>query len=167
MSLITEPHWTSYVAIVTGIIGALTGIAGSLMGYIAYRRSNEINKSDRRTALKELRNGVHSAAKELLDLLPKALRSRKFALNARGLLNSSITIRYTDKHTNDLKRAEELLGQIPPEDTNYDSMNLQQLEQERVRLDRIKIEIEKLLAEYQDSMQHDKRESERIRKQRS
>ena len=133
------------------------------MGYIAYRRSNEIKKSDRRLDLKKLRNDVHFAAKGLHELLPKALLFRKQALNARGLLHSSIMEDYEAEHTKDLIRAKELWSQIPPEDSDYDSMTLKQLEQELVQLDRIKIEIDELLAKYQDSMQQD---SELIRKHR-
>ena len=133
-----EPHWTNYVAIMTGMIGAFTGIAGSIMGYIAYRRSNEIKKSDRLLNLKKLRNGVHFAAKGLLERLPKALLSHKEALNARGLLRSSLMEVYEAEHTKDLNHAKELSTQIPPDDTNYVSMNQQQLEQELVRLDRIR-----------------------------
>ena len=147
-----EPQFTNYLAIVTGIIGTITGIAGLIMGYIAYRRSNEIKKSDRRLDVHKLRNDVHFAAKELLELLPKALLSHKEALSARGLLRSSIMEVYEAEHTKDLNHAKELSNQIPPEDTNYDSMNQQPLEQELVRLDRIRIEINGLLAKYQDSM---------------
>ena len=150
-----EPHWTSYVAIVTGIIGAITGIAGSIMGYIAYRRSNALKKSDRRLNLHQLRNAAHIAGADLLDLLPKALTSRKEMLNARGLFHSSIMREYTAKHEEDSKRAKELSKQIPKEDVNCDSMSLQQLEQEWVRLDRTKGQIDHLISEYRDSIKLD------------
>ena len=45
-------------------------------------------------------------------------------------------------------------------------LNQQQLEQELVRLDRIEIEINELLAKYQDSMQEDRQVRELISKQR-
>ena len=158
-----EPHWANYVAIVTGIIGAFAGIAGSIMGYIAYRRSNEIKRSDRRLDLKKLRNDVHFAAKGLNDLLPKALLSRQQVVHARGLLGSSIIEVFKVDHTTDLNRSRELSVQIPPEDIDYDSMPLRQLEEELVRIDRIKTEIDELLAKYQDSIQQD---SELLREQR-
>lgn len=161
-----EPNWTSYVAIVTGIIGALTGIAGSIMGYIAYRRSNEIKKSDRHLDVHKLRNAVDSAARRLHELLTEALNSRKLVLHARGLLGSEPERRFKGEHMKDLDRAKELSSQIPPEDTNYDSRSQKQLEQELVRLDRIKIEIDKIRVRYQDSIQQDQRMLEPIRIQR-
>ena len=123
-------------------------------------------KSDRLLNLKKLRNGVHFAAKGLFERLPKALLSHKEALNARGLLLSRGMEVYEAEHTKDLNHAKELSNQIPPDDTNYVSMNQQQLEQELVRLDRIEIEINELLAKYQDSIQQDRRVRELISKQR-
>ena len=138
----------------------------SWIDYIAYRRSNEIKKSDRLLNLKKLRNGVHFAAKGLFERLPKALLSHKAALTASGLLLSRGMEVYEAEHTKDLNHAKELSNQIPPDDTNYVSMNQQQLEQELVRLDRIEIEINELLAKYQDSIQQDRRVRELISKQR-
>ena len=150
----------------TGIIGAFTGIAGSIMGYIAYRRSNEINKSDRRLDLHQLRNVIDFTARKLLEIFPQALQSRRSILSARGLLNSSLTKNYSAEHSKDGVRAKELSSQIPPEDIDYDSMSLKQLEQERVRLDRLKIEIDALLGKYQNSIQEDQQTKELIRIQR-
>ena len=108
-----EPHWSIYVAIVTGIIGVLTSIAGSLMGYIAYRRSNEIKNSDRRLTLHKLRNDSHFAATKLLDLLPKALKLRQLELNRRGMFQSGAMLRYTEEHARDSKRAASVLSSPP------------------------------------------------------
>lgn len=154
-----ESHWTSYVALATGIIGAITGILGSLMGYIAYRRSNEIKTSDRRLTLHELRNDAHFAAAKLLDLLPKALMSRRSELNRRGMFRSSVMDHYAEEHARDSKRAAELSQQVPPEDVNYNSMSLKQLEQKVVRLDRIKREIDELVSKYQDSIRDDEQQN--------
>ena len=150
-----ETHWMNYVAIVTGIIGAITGIAGSIMGYIAYRRSNEIKKSDRRIDLHKLRNDAQIADTELSDILSKALLSRKSTMNGRGLLHSSLVRDYVAEHAKDLKHAKELSGEIPLEDVDYDSLSLKQLEQERVHLDRTKGSIDHLIRKYEDSIQED------------
>ena len=90
---------------VTGIIGAVTGIAGSIMDYIAYRRSNEIKKSDRRLDLHKLRNDAHIAGAELLDLLQNALTSREAIMSALGGFRSSTMQQYTSEHTRDFLRA--------------------------------------------------------------
>jgi hypothetical protein len=36
----SRTDWTSYVAIVTGIVGAIAGIAGAIMGALGLRRAN-------------------------------------------------------------------------------------------------------------------------------
>ena len=150
-----ESHWTGYVAIVTGIIGATTGIAGSIMGYIAYRRSNEIKKSDRRLDLHKLRNDTHIAGTELSGLLLKALKSRQAMMSARGLFQSGAMQRYASEHARDSKLVTELSRKIPPDDVGYDLMSLQQLEQEFVGLDRLKGEIDQLIGKYRDSIRRD------------
>ena len=150
-----EPHWTNYVAIVTGTLGAVTGIVGSIMGYIAYRRSNEIKKSDRRIVLHQLRNEVQIAITELSALLPEALKSRKAILNARGLLHSSIMREFSLEHKKDAQLAEELSMQFPPETVQFDRMSLQEIEQELVKLDRTKGRINALLSKYRISLQKD------------
>ena len=48
----TDPHWTSYVGMVADIVGAITGISGAIMGYISYRKSNEIESLGLRLELR-------------------------------------------------------------------------------------------------------------------
>ena len=158
-----ESHWKSYVAIVTGSIGAITGIAGSIMGYIAYRRSNEIKKSDRRLDLHRLRNAAHITDTELSDILSRALLSRQSILNARGLFHSSMMERYRTEFEKDSERTRELSTQIPPEDVDYNSMSLQELEQEWVRLDRTKGRIDDLISKYRASIQRDDEDVKELR----
>ena len=152
------------VAIVTAIIGAITGIAGSIMGYVAYRRSNEIKKSDRRLDLHELTTDAQLAADGLLETLRQALKSRREGLSARGILHSSFMAQFATQHEEDSKRATELLNQIPTvaEDVDYDSMSLRQLEQEFARIYKIKGKIDQLNGKYRDSIEQD--QNDRIRR---
>jgi len=87
-SELMEPHWTGYVGMVAGVVGAITGIAHPVMGYVAYRRSNQIEASDRRLELHKLLNETHVAADGLLHLLSRALASRQSTLSMRGLGHS-------------------------------------------------------------------------------
>ena len=148
---------TVSVAIVTAITGAITGIAGSIMGYVAYRRSNEMKKSDRRLDLHKLTNDVHTAGTTLLEILQEALTSHKAMSNARGMFHSSTMTRFATQHEKNSKRATELSNQIPTpaQDANYDSMSLQQLERELVRLDKIGGEVDQRIGKYRDSIEQD------------
>ncbi|RMD18436.1 hypothetical protein EA837_03210, partial [Klebsiella pneumoniae] len=48
-----NPSWTDYVGVVTGLVGMMTGISGAVMGYLGYRRSNQIKALDLRLALRK------------------------------------------------------------------------------------------------------------------
>jgi len=113
----------AYVGMWTGIIGALTGIAGSIMGFVAYRHSREVREADRRLELDKLRNAAHVAAVSLVDLLPRALQSRKTVLNARGMFHSGLMQRFQEQYEQDLNRATKLAGMVPNTQTTFNSLS--------------------------------------------
>ena len=153
----------AYVGMVTGIVGALTGIAGSIMGYIAYRHSTEVRKSDRRLELDKLRNAAHVAAVGLVDLLPKALQSRKAVLNARGKFRSGLMQRFQEQFDHDNKRATELAGMVPNTQTSFEHLSASEIEKKIIELDRTKGWIDELLGVYQAAMAEDEKMREEIR----
>lgn len=153
----------AYIGMWTGIVGALTGIAGSIMGYVAYRHSKEVRVSDRRLELDKLRNAAHVAAVSLRELLPKALQSRKGALNTRGLLNSSLMQRFQEQHDQDRARAAELAEMVPDTNANFDVLSANELENKIIELDRIKGWIDDLRGTYQAAIAEDERMREEIR----
>jgi len=147
----------------TGTIGAVTGVAGAIMGYIAYRHSKEVRESDRRLELDKLRNAAHVAAVTLVELLPRALQSRKAVLNKRGMFHSGLMQRFQEQHDLDLKRATELAGTVPNTETRFDSLSASELEKRIVGLDRTKGWIDDLLNAYQAAMLEDEKMREEIR----
>lgn len=153
----------AYVGMWTGIIGAFTGIAGSIMGYVAYQHSKEVSEADRRLELDKLRNAAHVAAVNLVELLPKALQSRKAVLNARGMLHSGLMQRFQEKCDQDLKRATELAGMVPNTQATFDSLSASELEKRIIELDRTKGWIDELLGVYQAAMVEDEKMREEIR----
>lgn len=158
-----EPSWGTYVGTITGITGALTGIAGLVMGWIAYRRSNQIQTADRRLELNKLRNSAHVAAVGLVDLLPQALRSRRAVLNARGVLHSSMMKQFEQQHQTDSERAKELAAQVPSTDESFDSLSVEEIEAKIVQLHRTKEWIDELVRTYSDHMVDDDRSRSELR----
>jgi len=158
-----ESNIASYIGMVTGIIGALTGIAGSIMGYRAYHNSNEIKKSDRLLELEKLRNTMHVAAVGLIDLMPKALASRRAVMNARGVLRSSMMDLFQAQYDKDLLRATELAGNIPNVDVTFDSLSRDKLEKQIVVLDRTKQWIDELVGVYHAALVEDEKMRAEIR----
>jgi hypothetical protein len=65
-----DSNWASYVGMVTGVIGAV-------MGYISYRRSNEIKSLDLRLEYRKSINDCVSAISKAEKLLPYANKSRE------------------------------------------------------------------------------------------
>lgn len=147
----------------TGIIGAVTGVAGAIMGYIAYQHSKEVRESDRRLDLDKLRNAAHVAAVSLIELLPRALQSRKAVLNARGMFHSGLMQKFQEQYDRDFKRATELAGMVPNTETRFNSLTASELEKRIVELDRTKGWIDDLLNSYQAAMLEDEKMREEIR----
>ena len=158
-----ELQWTSYVAIVTGGIGAITGIAGSTMGYIAYRRSNQIKKSDRRLDLHSRRNDIESAYNELLDILPRAREAHRSITHPPGVSSSPKMDRFDTQLQQDGAVAGRMNVQLRSEGDDYSSMSLQELEDVLVRLDRIKHQLDSLVTKYRASIQEDQQRGRELR----
>ena len=152
------------IGTISGIIGAVAGIFGSIMGYIAYRRSNELKKSDRRLDLQDITNETQIAVSHLLEILELALRSRRAINSALGMFRSGAMKKYESQHGTDSKRATEFWEQVAEraEDTDYAAMSLQELEKELAEINRIKGEINHLIRRYHGSMQEDKDERHRL-----
>ncbi len=147
---------SSNLALLTGFVGTLTGISGSIMGFIAYRRSNFHKLSDRRVEVYKLRNNTETACSALLELISKALASRRWTFNNHGALNSSMYQLYEKENSKDSSRAKELLSVVPTDDSIYDQMQLLELEREIVNLDKIKVEVDSLASKYQESIKEDR-----------
>ena len=152
------------IGTISGLIGAVAGILGLIMGYIAYRRSNELKKSDRRLDLQKITNDTRIAGAYLLEIVDLALRSRRAINNAIGMFHSGAMKKYELQHETDSERATELCQQVAEraEDSNCNEMSLQQLEQDLVEIHRIKGEIDHLTHKYQESMQQDKEKRQRL-----
>ena len=150
-----EPSWATYIGTVTGIIGTLTGIAGLIMGWIAYRRSNQIQTVERRLELNKLRNSANVAVVGLVDMLPQAVQSRRAVLNARGVLHSSMMRQFEEQHQRDLERAKDLAAQVPSADESFDSLSVEEIEAKIVQLHRTKEWIDELMRTYSDHLADD------------
>ena len=153
-----------YIGAITGIIGAIAGISGSIMGYIAYRRSGELKKSDRRLDLQKTTNDTQLAGTHLLEILESALVSRRTLFSLAGGSRSGALELYETQNEADSERATELVQQIATlaEESDYDSMSLKQLEQGLALVERINGEIHNLIRRYKESMEEDERARNRL-----
>ena len=152
------------IGTISGLIGAVAGILGSIMGYIAYRRSNELKKSDRRLDLQKITNDTRIAGADLLELLELAIRSRRAINSAIGMFRSGAMKKYESRHEADSNRATDLYQRVAKraEETNYGAKSLTELEQELVEIHRLRSEIDYLICRYRESMQEDKDKRHRL-----
>jgi len=120
----SEPQWMAYAGVVSGLVGAATGIGGAVMGWIAYRRSNQIKALDMRLEMRKAVNGVEQIVGELNELLPFANESRKRVMAARGLHGSGAMKVWEEQFRKDhasfrelaaRKPSAEALGDLKPE----------------------------------------------------
>lgn len=158
-----ESNWSTYIGMATGIVGAVTGIAGLIMGWIAYRRSNQIQRADRRLELRKLRNSTHVAVVGLVDLIPAAHRSRRAILNARGVLSSSIAYEFEARVEKDTARAAELATQVPTSDVSFDVLSSDQIEELIIQLHRAKEWVDEMVREYEGYLTEDEKKRAELR----
>ncbi|MCQ9371797.1 hypothetical protein NQ024_11240, partial [Corynebacterium sp. 35RC1] len=76
----------------TGLVGMMTGISGAVMGYLGYRRSNQIKALDLRLALRKDLGEARESITTLRQLMADAEASRKATLAARGLGRSGAMV---------------------------------------------------------------------------
>ncbi|WP_155774370.1 hypothetical protein [Burkholderia pseudomultivorans] len=62
-----------------------TGLFGAVMGYVGYRRSNQIKALDMRLALRKDLGEARESVTMLRELMASAAGSRRATLAARGL----------------------------------------------------------------------------------
>src|SRR5690606_29924596 len=76
-----DPHWTSY-------IGMITGISGAIMGFISYRRSNKLKALDLRLELRKSLNDLYLDHENAESLIALANKSRRAVASAAGSFGS-------------------------------------------------------------------------------
>ena len=142
---------------ISGLIGAATGVLALAVSIIAYRRSNELKKSELRLSLQMAINGAQSEGTKLLDILEKAFPSRMSVLNLMGRLNSGVSHTFEAQHQEDSNRAVELTQQLSSEveKKDYDAMSLRELEKEILWIDKIARKIDHLIDRYKKSLEED------------
>lgn len=158
-----DPHWTSYVGMATGIIGAITGASGAIMGFISYRRSNEIKSLDLRLEYRKALNNYSSSITKADELLPYANKSRERVASAIGNLRSGAMQIWKQEYETDTAKFKDLSDNAPSPDENHDNLNTKQLEAKLVEIHKLQNEIDNLIDKYQKTLDADDKTREYIR----
>ena len=151
-----DPHWTSYVGMATGIIGAITGFVG-------YRKANSIKSLDLRLALRKSINLASSSVNQLNELVDKANGSRIAVAAARGLLKSSATEKWKIGVGSDKSKISEISYSLPPEEENYKKYSPEKLETKLAEIHNYQLTLNGLIEKYNLEIEKDDGEREHIR----
>lgn len=151
-----DPHWTSYVGMATGLLGAVLGVIG-------YRKANEIKSLDLRLEYRKAINNCCSAISKAEELLAFANKSRERVAAATGNYNSGAMQIWKQQYENDTNSLNELASRAPSSETNYDSLSPKQLESKLVEIHALQNEIDLLCNKYQSAIDEDDKTREHIR----
>ena len=151
-----DSNWASYVGMVTGVIGAV-------MGYISYRRSNEIKSLDLRLEYRKSINDCVSAIAKAEKLLSYANKSRERVAAGIGNYHSGAMQHWKQEYEADTNEFKKLVGYVPSQDGNYDHLTFKQLESKLVEIHKLQNEIKALIDKYQSALDADDKTREYIR----
>lgn len=157
-----DPSIGSYVGMGTGVIGAVTGIAGGILGYIGYRKTNEIKSLDLRIELKKGIIEFSNILSKTEKLLPCANVSRQRVAAALGGLESGAMVKWRQDYESDLT----VLKGLPnnrPSISCLEKLNQISLEKEIINLHGLQLKVKELNEKYSDYMQVDEVERGRLR----
>jgi len=151
-----DPHWTSYV-------GMVTGIAGAIMGYVGYRKSNQIKALDLRIELKRAEADIIFSFKKLREQMDEGNKSRMRVLSAIGKFDSGMMEKWKDAFELDEIEINELANRLPDEYTNYDNLVPKELEAKLIESHKIQRNIQKLSKKYSEAMAWDDEQRKHLR----
>ena len=143
-----DPHWTSYV-------GMITGISGAIMGFIGYRKVNAFKSLDLRLELRKSVNSSFQKHSELSDLIATSNGSRKATAAAAGMTSSGRMQLWEQEVEKDTKYINELKEQSPEKDESFTSLTTEKLESKLVEAHDLQETLLGLIDKYKSAIEED------------
>jgi hypothetical protein len=150
-----NPNWMDYVGVTAGIVGMVTGISGAVMGYVGYRRSNQIKALDMRLALRKDLSEARESVTTLRELMASAAGSRRATLAARGLYRSGNMVVWEQALEADRVEVEKIAAAIQSEGTDFAALSETQLETDLVAAHKIKTSLTTFIKKYRGELAAD------------
>lgn len=151
-----DPHWTSYV-------GMVTGIAGAIMGCVSYRRINSMKSLDLRLELKKAINEVEIRIPQIEKLIEDTNKSRKAVASRTGRFYSGRMKRWEGEVKADKNKLAQLSESAPRSEENYDKLNPQELESKLIEVHKYQAQLKELKDKYDAAIRSDDEERKQIR----
>ncbi len=151
------------IGAVPGIIGAITGPAGCVIGWISYRRSQQIKALDLRLELRKQVSDVCADIEALPTLLEGARASRSAVSAAMGVLQSGASEIWKAALETDLTTVQALARELPDADETFQHSKPQKLENKLVEVHALAVKVARLRGKYETAFASDDKERDRIR----
>ena len=161
----SETETLSYVGAITGIVGALTGIAGSIMGYLSYRKSNEVKALELRLELTKLGLDTFFKAEGLGELIVRAKRSREAVSAAMGIRKSGAMVHWLQQYEADEESLSGINESVDELNIDYSSADLKTIEKALGEVHGLRSIVIAIADRYMASIEEDDRNREFLRDQ--
>jgi hypothetical protein len=161
----TNSDLLSYIGAITGVIGAITGIAGAFMGYLSYRKTNEIKALELRLEIMKTGVDLFQKAADLADLLSRAKRSRNAVAAAMGTRQSGAYERWVRQHTADEESLDSINDSVDQLNIDYSKVSLRELERAIGEINGLRTIVMGITERYVGSIADDDRNREFIREE--
>jgi hypothetical protein len=133
----------------------VTGIFGAVMGFVGYRRSNQIKALDLRLELRKALGDTHESLSTLRPLMDNATGSRRGILAAKSSARSGAMVAFERMVEVDRAALDNIAPTIRSEDADFAAMSAEQLESEIVAIHKIKTSLSALFEKYRGEMAKD------------
>ena len=151
-----DPHWTSYVGMVTGIIGALTGIIG-------YRKASNLKSLDLRLELKKATHNAITDLDQIEELIDNADKSRQAVASAKGMFRSGVMEKWNADVKKDKNQFATLLVNTPNSEENIEKCSQKVLEAKLIEIHKFQAAVKELKEKYIAEYKKDDEERKQIR----
>ena len=156
-----EPHWTAYVGMAAGILGAITGISGAVMGFVSYRRSNNIKALDLRLELRKVVTDIEAGLAALPGAMDHANQSRQRVTAATG--QAGALQLWNQQFEQDRTRLNEMRERAPSSAEDLAKLSPVELESRLVAAHKIYHEVTQLAEKYARALGADYEERRQLR----
>lgn len=157
-----ETELLSYIGAATGVVGAVTGIAGAAMGFISYRRSNQMKTLDLRLELMTLVVQLFHDMDAVGALIEQAVRSKKAVASATGR-RGDVLQRWLKQAEADRESVSTLNEMFDELNVDHSSANAEALESRIVEAHALKSTLANIQQKYASILAEADKEREYIR----
>ncbi|BDV44046.1 hypothetical protein GURASL_29690 [Geotalea uraniireducens] len=152
----SDLNWSSYVGMITGIIGAVTGIMG-------YRKASSLKSLDLRLELQKATHDAFTDVHQIEELIDKANKSRQAVAAARRLSGSGMMKKWKDDVEEDKIQLAKLLENAPNPKENFKKCSQSILESKLIELHKFQTAVNDLKNRYIAELRLDEESRKQIR----